>query len=171
MGSTVRVSRRGTLRPLLEARLALNSSYSAAMRPFPFVAASLVTVLASCATTGTPTQTPFNFTGDWSGLSVSRSARGQATMNLTQKDAGVTGSLVLPTREILTVNGAVTNDLLKVSGTTQVQDGATTASCAFDLKALAEPRNDSLQVNVKFKTPCPADYLTMSGELNIIMFR
>ena len=92
-------------------------------------------------------------------------------MKLTQKDAGVTGSLVLPNPGTLTVNGTVTNDLLKASGTTQVQDGATTASCAFDLKALAEPRNDSLQVNVKFKAPCPANLLTMSGEVNIIMFR
>lgn len=92
-------------------------------------------------------------------------------MKLAQKDAQVTGSLVLPHPGTLTVNGTVTDGLLNASGTTQVQAGATTAACAFDLKAFGEPRNDSLQVNVKFKTPCPADFLKMSGEVNIIMFR
>ena len=66
---------------------------------------------------------------------------------------------------ILPIDGQVIAGLLRVSGT--VQGGG----CNFVLKAFGEPRNDSLQVNVKFVAPCDENTLTVNPELNGVFFK
>lgn len=130
---------------------------------------TLACVLASCATTQSPTVTPeFNLAGNWFGRSTSGNSD-VFRLDTTVANGKVTGKFYMggvrsdkPTQVLgLTgdLSGSVTGDKFSLTVSNLIGDQAVPKECTLNVVGYGENRNDSLIVRVTPNSMCPTPVL------------